>query len=111
MTTKKVSTKEATKDLFVDVNEREQLEMVGRDLYYKGEKLTDNQRDDLSSQAQVIKDLEVTEILLREMENVACKAMYKQGEDDLEALKFGKHILWTIDVLRKKIHNLSRLKK
>ena len=42
------------------------------------------------------------------MEHVACRAMYYQGENDLEALKFGKNILWTIDVFRKKIHNLRR---
>lgn len=111
MVTKKTSIKEATKDLFADINEKEILSQVGGKLYYKGEVLSDNQVNDFAAQADAIKKLEITEIILRELEHIACKAMYYQGEDDLEALKFGKSILWTVDVLRKKIHNLSNLKK
>lgn len=112
MATKKISTKEIAHNLFVDINQKESLEFhLGGKLYYKGEPLTDNQIQDLASQAGVVKDLEVTEMLFTEMEHVACKMMYYEGEDSLESLKFGKAMLYTIDVLRKKLDNLSRLKK
>tara|TARA_R110000868_G_scaffold114344_5_gene306464 strand:+ start:4226 stop:4564 length:339 start_codon:yes stop_codon:yes gene_type:complete len=101
-----------TKNLFADINEKERLvpAHTGK-LFLNGVEVSEAQKIEIISQAETLKSLDLVEILFREMEGVACHAMYEQGGDDTEMLKHGKSMLYTIDVLRKKIHNLSRLKK
>lgn len=103
---------EVTKDLFIDINERERLVQVptGK-LYLNGVEVSEAQKIEIISQAETLKKLDLVEILFREMEGVACHAIYTQGGEDTAMLNHGKSMLYTVDVLRKKIDNLSRLKK
>lgn len=103
---------EVTKDLFIDINERERLvQTVTGKLYLGDTEVSEAQFKDIVTQAEVLKKIDLLEILFREIEGVACSAIYKQGGDDAEMLKHGKSMLYTVDVMRKKIDNLSRLKK
>lgn len=101
-----------TKDLFVNINDRERL--VGTHngkMYLNNRELTDVQVAEIIEHAKILKSMDTFEILLREIEAVACERIYYQGGEDTEMLKHGKSMLYTVDVLRKKIDNLVRMKK
>ncbi len=100
------------KNLFADINEKERLVQAptGK-LFLNGVEVSEAQKIEIISQAETLKKLDLVEILFREMEGVACHAMYEQGGDDTAMLNHGKSMLYTVDVLRKKIDTLSRLKK
>jgi len=101
-----------TENLFTDINEKERLvQTVQGKMFLNGVEISEAQKIEIISQAETLKKLDLVEILFREMEGVACHLMYSQGPNDLAMLHHGKSMLYTVDVLRKKIDNLSRLKK
>lgn len=80
-------------------------------LYYKGKQLSDVEFNDIINEANVINQLSVLEIVLKDLEHTACQKMYYQGSEDLELLKGGKWILFTVDLIRRKLNNLEKLQK
>lgn len=98
-----------TKKLFTIKTEKDILRLEGRDVVYKGEVLTDAGKKSIISQAETIKKMELWEMLQDELKYLACKKMYFDSKTE-EDILFGKAILWTIDILGKKVDNLAKLK-
>lgn len=98
-----------TKDLFVTLTEKDVLysDPNTRKLYYKGHLLTADEVSNLSSQAKSLKEISLMKILLDEMKYLACKKIYYDCQTD-DDLKFGKAILWTVDVLEKKVDKIAK---
>lgn len=61
------------------------------------------------SQAITIKESTVWELLLKDMKLIANKKMY-ESSTTIDDVVFGKAMLYTLDVLDKKIDSLSKLK-
>lgn len=98
-----------TKDLFTVKTKRDIIRLEGRDLVYKGNILTDSEKKSIISQAETIKKLELWNILQDELKYLSCEKMYYDSKTE-EDILFAKAILWTIDILEKKVENLSKLK-
>lgn len=98
-----------TKDLFNTKSEKDIISLKGRDIIYRGKVLTDGEKKSIIGQAEVIKKLEIWNILQDELKYLANKKMYYDSKNE-EDILFAKAILWTVDILGKKIDNLSKLK-
>ena len=77
-------------------------------LYFKDKELTKEQVVSLVAQANELKNMDVFRLLMNEMKYLCNKKMYYESESTDDIL-FGKAALWFIDVLEKKITNLSNL--
>jgi len=111
MTIKKVKKihKEA-KNLFTVLDESAQLRMLtGGVMTYKGRILTEAEKRRIIEESKLILAVGLWEVLMDDMKQVACKKMYEEATDE-ELLVGGKWMLYTLDVLNKKLYNLSRLK-
>ena len=78
-------------------------------LIHRGRVLTDVEKHRIISEAKFLQSSETLLALLAEMIYVANKRIYFDSKDATDMLG-GKMVLWTIDVLVKKIDNLSKLK-
>lgn len=97
-----------TKDLFPSVEKDDTLHWENKRLFFKGKEVTRETLKDFSTQARVLKELPLFKILTDEMKLLAQKKIF----DDtltLEDMKIARMILWTIDVLGRKIDNLSKM--
>lgn len=101
---------EETGKLFLSIDDAMQLtQNINGVFFYKGRALTWSEYNDIIYEAKTILSLPLFEILIKDLEYAACKKMYKDGGDDLELLKGGKWMLFTIDILKKKLEKLSNL--
>lgn len=98
-----------TKDLFNTIEEKDILRIEGKDIIYHDNILTDAEKKSIISQADTIKKLEIWNLLCDEMKYLSNKKMYYDSKTN-EDMLFAKAILWTIDVLEKKVTNLSKMK-
>lgn len=98
-----------TKDLFTTKEENDVIRLEGKDIVYKGNVLTDAEKKSIISQAETIKKLELWNILQSEMRYLASEKLYYDCKTE-EDILFAKAVLWGIDVLDKKITNLSKMK-
>lgn len=75
-------------------------------MYLRGNELTKEQVSALASQARAIRDTEFWGLLLKEMQYLAIRKGFIESlsvDDNLG----GKFMLYTIDVLSKKVYNMS----
>lgn len=72
-------------------------------------KLPQKDREILVSEAQAFLSMPLWKILIQDMKAVACRKMYQESKSWEEMLG-GKFMLYTIEVLEKKIENLSKIK-
>jgi len=110
-TKKNIDINEASKHLFevLDKSAELRLSRTGN-LVYKGHIIPQDQKNRIVSEAKTILDLELWSILMDDMKQVACRKMYEEDVDG-ELRKGGKWMLYFVDVLNKKLYNLSNLKK
>ena len=96
------------KHLFCTVTEEEVLRLKNGKFYVEGIEQTNKDISMLKSGASTIQDLYVWEILIKDMKYLANKQMYEKSKtiDDMIA---GKFMLYTIDILEKKIDNLIKI--
>lgn len=82
--------------------------MIGGKLAYNGRVLDVKQRETIVGQAKELKNMDVYILLMNEMEYLANKKMYYESDDE-NGILFGKAMLWVVDVLKKKVDNLSKM--
>jgi hypothetical protein len=66
-------------------------------------------RQQIIIDASLIKDSIYWELLTKDMRFHACDMMYNQSKT-VEDMVFGKAVLWCIDVMEKKLNNISNVK-
>src|SRR3972149_7488913 len=95
--------------LFNSVSEKDILVFENSKLIHNGNVLTVAEVRIIIEQAKTIQSLDLWRLLVDEMKYIANKKMYfdSKSEEDILA---GKMVLWTVDVLEKKISNLSKLR-
>lgn len=78
-------------------------------VYLRGRELAPSQVDDLAREARDIQSTNVYKLILSEMTFEANKKIFfdSRSESDLVA---GKMVLWTLDVLSRKVDNLGKVK-
>lgn len=96
------------KDLFNDVSEKDILRYVRGKFYFNGKVLTEAQQKDIILQAQALLKSDLFLLLMREMVYEGNKKIYHDSKD-LQDLLAGKMVLWTVDVLKKKVENIAKL--
>jgi hypothetical protein len=79
-------------------------------VHYRGTVLTKQSVESLAHEAKNIKSSELYKVMLNEMTFIANKKMFFDSTSETDILA-GKMILWTLDVLSRKIDNISRLGK
>lgn len=78
-------------------------------LCFNGVPLTQDQKATLKSQADTIRSSELWRLLVKDMTFVANKKIYFESKSENDIM-FAKCTLWTLDVICKKIDNISSLK-
>lgn len=78
-------------------------------MYWQGRRVGETEEREIVSGAKALRDLPFFEFLLRELEATANKRMFYKAKD-YEDVYFARAMLFSIDVLRKKVHNLSNRK-
>jgi hypothetical protein len=97
------------KHLFKLITEDEFLRVDKKgDVHFRGTVLTKDQIETLSKEAKDIKSTELYKILLNEMTFLSNKKIFFDSTSETDLLA-GKMALWTLDVLSRKIDNISRL--
>jgi len=100
----------AAKDLFEILDSSAQLRITSTGaLTYKGKIVPEAQKRRIAEEAKLILSLEFWGILMDDMKQVACRKMYEEATNE-ELLVGGKWMLYTLDVMYKKLYNLSKLK-
>jgi hypothetical protein len=97
-----------TKDLFPSVTQDDILHWENKRLMYKGQQVSRETLASLSSQAKAIKSFDLYKILTDEIKFLAQKKLFEDTQT-VEDLKIARMILWTIDVLEKKMDKISQM--
>ena len=79
-------------------------------LVHRGVELNEKAERELVSQARTLEQLPVWKILLTDMKYLSNKRMFDDSKTQ-EDMMFGKAMLFVVDVLEKKVHNLSKFKR
>ena len=100
-----------TKGLFNDpVKEVDLLrEVMPGKLVYKNSVLSSAEKNDVISQAKLLKSLTLHGLLMDEMKHLCEKKIYFDSKDQFD-ISVGKMGLFLVDVLQKKIDKLSTMK-
>jgi hypothetical protein len=95
--------------LFNGVTEDEVLSVVGKDFYYCGKILSNEQKRGIIEEAKMINASTLWKFLLNEMKYSANDKIFNKSTtpDDIIA---GKMVLWTLEIMEKKIDKLSNWK-
>lgn len=109
-TEKKLDINKESKNLFTMLDKSMELSMLRNgDLAYKKNILPQAQKERIIGEAKAILSSELWNMIMDDMKQVACKKMYEESTD-FEMLRFGKAMLYTLDVLKQKLYNLHKLK-
>lgn len=95
--------------LFKLVSEEDFFTMKNGRLIHRGVVLTEDEKKGIIAEAQYLKSSKLLQVLFTEMAYLANRKMYFESNTTNDLLG-GKYTLWTLDVLGKKIENLSNLK-
>jgi hypothetical protein len=76
-------------------------------IIYRGRTLSKEMCDRLQDEAEMLENSYTLKFILEDMEYLANKTMFEKSSK-FDDLLFGKAMLYTIDVLKKKIHNLAK---
>jgi hypothetical protein len=97
-----------TKALYNDVKKEDVLVLKDGKLCLNGKPISDETKKSLANQAQTIMTMDVYKLLMDEMRVLSNKKIYYDSKTEYDIM-FAKAILWTIDVLEKKLANISKL--
>lgn len=98
-----------TRHLFKFVQESEFLTLSeGGVLSAFGRELSNEERKNIINQARTIQKMDIWDMLIKEMTHVGNKRVFFEGKD-MESLAAGRTILWTVDVMEKKIDTLAAM--
>jgi hypothetical protein len=97
------------KELFNGITEEDILKVLPDGTFMVADKvLPASAKNDIITGAQALKEMLVFQVLLKDMKHLANKMMYENSKD-VDDMVFGKAMLYNIDVLERKIDNLSKL--
>lgn len=97
-----------TKALYNDVKKEDTLVLKDGKLHLNGLPVSPETLKSLANQAQTIQTFDIYKLLMDEMRVLANKKLYYDSKTEYDML-FAKAMLWTIDVLEKKLANISKL--
>lgn len=95
--------------LFNGVTERDIIRVIHNKVIYKGNILSDEQKHGIIEGAKTLQSLDVWKILCDEMRFAANKKIYHDSKDTTDIIA-GKMVLWTVEVMEKKINSLVQFK-
>lgn len=73
----------------------------------RGKVISREQQEQLEAEAEYIKNSVTMKLLLKDMEYLAHQTMFEKSSS-FDDMLFGKAMLYVIDILKKKIHNLAK---
>lgn len=94
--------------LYNSITEDDVLQTVNGKLLLEGRVLQSAERYRIAMGASTMKQLDFYELILKEMKMAANRKLYFTAATN-EDMVFPRAVLWTIDVLEKKIDTLSKL--
>lgn len=97
-----------TRKLLVTITEYDILVTRNGKLYLEGEELSKEQQDVLASESRILAQSRPLNLILREMKYLSNKQMFENSKTTDDMI-FGKAMLYTIDIIEKKINSLSKL--
>lgn len=96
------------KDLLKVVTEEDVLRTNEKGgIIYRGRVLEKDSIDVIKREAEILENSQTLKLLLLDMEYVAQKIMFEKSQT-YDDMMMGKAVLYTTDVLRKKIKNLAK---
>lgn len=98
------------KHIYKFVTVEQILEQRGKDIYLMGKKLEPKYVNEMRNQAITILDLEVYQLIMREMHAEANRQMFLKSQT-FDDMMFGKAMLFCLDVINQKLVKLSQLTK
>ena len=98
-----------TKDLFNAITADDLLRIKLGNMYLRNKKMTDEQISELKTDAEKFANSVIWKILYEDAVYQANFMMYEYSKD-YGGMMFGKAMLYALDVLNKKIQQLSKLK-
>jgi len=96
------------KHLFNAITEEEILKHNGKKFIVGGKELPEADYRDITSGARAMKEMYVWKMLSKEMKWNANKDIYQKSQT-IDDVLFGKAVLYTLDVMEKKLDKLSQL--
>jgi len=106
--TKQEQLNKVVKNLFNGVTEDDVLQQNGKQILKKGKPLSKAEVKAYSVEAQDILKTKVWEEIYNSLRLAANKKMYEDSTS-FEDMYFGKAMLWNLNVIKKKLENLSKL--
>lgn len=97
------------RNLFNAITEYDIIRQVGGKFVYRDAVLPNTKVRQLAEEARFLTNLDVLQVLLDDMRYVANKRIYMDSTNTDDII-FGKAMLYSIDVLQKKINNMANLK-
>ncbi len=98
------------RSVFKAVTEEDILRNVNNHIVYKGQPITPEFAKELSAEAQMIMNTNLWKMLTDEMVYEAQQIMFERASST-DDMFFGKAIIWSIDVMKRKLMNLAKLLK
>jgi hypothetical protein len=94
--------------LFNAVTENDILKWNGKVFIVRGKALDQMTADDIVNGAEVIKKMTTWELLVKDLQWTANDAIFNKSKTEADLI-FPKAVLYTLDVMQKKLDNLSKL--
>ena len=95
------------KHLLKGILEEDVLRMSSRGrIIYRGKELSQEDTLIIKAQAEVLSESRVLKLILKDIEFLAQKMMFEKSQS-YKDMEFGKAILYTVDMIEKKIRNLA----
>ena len=95
--------------LFNAVTEHDILKVQNGNFVINGKVLDQMSKDDITSGADAIKRMVTWQLLVKDLTWIANDAIFNKSKTEADLI-FPKAILYTLDVMEKKLENLSKLK-
>ena len=97
-----------TKHLLRFISEEDLLRPDGKGgIICRGKKVSREMQDQMAAEAEYIQNSITFKLLMTDMEFLANQTMFKKSSS-FDDMMFGKVMLYVIDILKKKIANLSK---
>lgn len=96
------------RQIFNLVVENDILKVSGNKVIHKGRVLTNDEKKSIIGQAKSMNEMFFWELLLTEMKHIGNQKIYFESKTESDLLA-GKMILWVVDVMERKVKNLSNL--
>jgi hypothetical protein len=101
--------KQIVKKIFISVTEDDILTVVGKRMYRHGFEVTPQEAHSIVSGAKGLQNLETWKIIIDDTRFMLNKQIFDKAQT-ADDLLFARGGLWALEVLEKKVRNLSKLR-